>query len=180
MTREEFIREVRRLNDTRVHKVTNSIGVYDAYKYIRKQKWFDIGRPLKEGEFYRIIRKINEYLADELSRGKEINLPYRMGTLEIRKRPTRISIVDGKLVTTLPIDWDATLKLWYEDKESFDNKTLVRLENEEVFKVYYNKKEANYNNKSFYEFRPNREIQRSLTTHIKEGKLDAYLLKKYD
>jgi hypothetical protein len=36
MTREEFIKEVRRLNDTRVHKVTNSIGVYDAYKYIRK------------------------------------------------------------------------------------------------------------------------------------------------
>jgi hypothetical protein len=62
-----------------------------------------------------------------------------MGTLEIRKKPARVSIVDGKLVTNLPIDWDATLKLWYEDKESFENKTLVRVESEEIFKVYYNK-----------------------------------------
>lgn len=180
MNREEFIREVRRLNDTRVHKVTGSIGIYQAYKYIRKHKWFNIGRPLKEGEFYRIIRGINSYLAEELSKGKEIKLPHRMGTLEIRKRPTRVAIVDGKLVTNLPIDWDATLKLWYEDKESFDNKTLVRVENEEVYKVYYNKKDANYNNKSFYEFRPNREIQRNLTKYIREGHLDAFLLKKYD
>ena len=103
-----------------------------------------------------------------------------MGSLEIRKRPTRVAIVDGKLVTNLPIDWDATLKLWYEDEEAFNNKTLVRIENEEVFKVYYNKKEANYNNKSFYEFKPNRDIQRSLTKHIRAGNLDAYLLKKYE
>ena len=139
MNREEFIREVRRLNDTRIHKVTGSIGVYQAYKYIRKHKWYDIGRPLKEGEFYRIVRKINEYLAQELCKGKEIKLPNRMGTLEIRKKPSRLSIVEGKLVTNLPIDWDATLKLWYEDEESFNNKTLVRVENEEIFKVYYNK-----------------------------------------
>ena len=180
MTREEFIKEVRRLNDTRVHEVTGSLGSYDAYKYIRKNKWFDIGRPLKEKEFYRIIRKINKYLAKELIEGKEIKLPHRMGVLELRKRPTRISIKDGKLVTTLPINWDATLKLWYEDAESFENKTLVRFENEEVFKVYYNKKDANYNNKSYYEFKPNRDIQRSLTKQIREGNLDAYLLKKYD
>ena len=180
MDREEFIREVRRLNDTRVHKVTGSIGVYAAYKYIRKHKWYDIGRPLKEGEFYRIVRRINDYLAEELSRGNEIKLPHKMGTLEIRKKPARVSIVDGKLVTNLPIDWDATLKLWYEDKESFENKTLVRIESEEIFKVYYNKQDANYNNKSYYEFKPNREIQRTLTKHIREGNLDAYLLKKYD
>ena len=180
MDREEFIKEVRRLNDTRIHKVTNSIGVYDAYKWIRKNHWLDIERPLKEKEFYSIIRNINNYLAKELSKGTEIKLPHRMGSLEIRKRPTRVAIVDGKLVTNLPIDWDATLKLWYEDEEAFNNKTLVRIENEEVFKVYYNKKEANYNNKSFYEFKPNRDIQRNLTKHIRAGNLDAYLLKKYD
>ena len=176
----EFKNEVQKVNDTRVHKVTGSIGVYAAYKYIRKNKWYDIGRPLKEGEFYKIIRRVNDYLADELTKGKEIKLPHRMGSLEIRKKPSRISIVDGKLVTNLPIDWDATLRLWYEDKESFDNKTFVRVENEEIYKVYYNKQDANYNNKSFYEFKPNRQIQRNLTKYIRTGNLDAYLLKKYD
>lgn len=176
----EFRKEVQKVNDARVHKVTGSLGSYDAYKYIRKNKWFNIGRPLKEGEFYRIIRKINEYLAEELTKGNEVKLPHRMGTLEIRKKPSRIAIIDGQLVTNLPINWDATLKLWYEDKESFDNKTLVRVENEEIFKVYYNKKDANYNNKSFYEFRPNRQVQRNLTKRIKAGNFDAYLLQKYD
>lgn len=180
MEKKEFLEEVLRLHDSRNHKVTGSLGVYDAYKYIRKNKWFDIPRPLKEGEFYRIIRRINDYLADELVKGKEVKLPHRLGTLEIRKRPTRIAIVDGKLVTNLPIDWDATLKLWYEDEESFNNKTLVRVENEEIFKVYYNKKDANYVNKSFYEFKPNREIQRTLARQIREGNIDAYLLQKYD
>lgn len=176
----EFKQEVQKINKSRIHKVTGSIGVYQAYKYIRKNKWFDIGRPLKEGEFYRIIRKINTYLAEELSRGKEIKLPHRLGTLEIRKRPTRVAIVDGKLVTSLPIDWDKTLQLWYEDKEAFDNKTLIKIETEEVFKVYYNKQAANYNNKSFYEFKPNRELKRRLSKYAREGYLDAYLLHKYD
>lgn len=180
MTYNEFKNEVQKANSTRVHKVTGSVGVYQSYKYIRKNKWFDIGRPLKEGEFYRIIRKINEYLAEELVKGNEIKLPHRLGTLEIRKKPSRLSIVDGKLTTNLPIDWDATLKLWYEDEESFENKTLVRMESEDIFKVYYNKKDANYKNKSYYEFKPNRLIQRNLAKNIREGNLDAYLLNKYD
>ena len=178
--RKLFMEEVLKLHDSRNHKITGSLGVYDAYKYIRKNKWFDIGRPLKEGEFYKIIRGVNNLLAAELMKGNQIKLPHKLGTLEIRKKPTRVAIVEGKLVNTLPIDWDATLKLWYEDKEAYENKTLVRIENEEVFKVYYNKKDANYNNKSFYEFKPNREIKRSLTKNAREGILDAFILKRYD
>ena len=178
--RQLFMEEVLRLHEPRTHKITGSLGVYDAYKYIRKNKWFDIERPLKEGEFYRIIREVNNLLAEELIKGNAIKLPHKLGTLEIRKRPTRIAVVEGKLVTNLPVDWDATLELWYQDEESYNNRTLVRIENEEVFKVYYNKKDANYNNKSFYEFKPNREIKRSLTKSAREGNLDAFILKKYE
>ena len=32
---------------------------------------------------------------------------------------------DGKLKTNLPIDWNKTLELWYEDEESYKNKTLI-------------------------------------------------------
>lgn len=175
-----FKRKVQHLNDTRVHKITGSLGVYDSYKYIRKNKWFDIGKPIKEGEFYKIIRGVNNLLAQELALGKEINLPYRLGTLEIRKRPTKVAIVDGKLVTNLPINWDATLRLWCEDEESYNNKTLVRQETEDVFKVYYNKSKANYNNKSFYDFRPNRELKIKIAKNAREGILDAFVLKKYE
>ena len=175
-----FKEKVLRLHDSRIHEVTNSLGVYDAYKYIRKNGWFDIERPLKEKEFYRIIREVNKSLAAYLVRGGEIKLPHKLGTLEIRKKPTRIAIVNGKLVTTLPIDWDATLKLWQEDEESYQNKTLIRTESKELFKIYYNKKDANYNNKSFYEFRPNVEIKKELSQNIKRGIIDAFIFKGYD
>lgn len=180
MDYQQFKDEIKKVNGTRVHKVTGSIGVYDAYKFIRKNKWFDIGKALTEKQFYRIIRKINQHLAEEICSGHQINLPHRMGTLEIRKRPARLSIQDGKLVTNLPIDWDATLKLWYQDEESFKNKTLVRVENEEIFKVYYNKYSAVYNNKSFYSFRPNRELQRNIKKCAEEGTLDAFLFQRYE
>lgn len=39
----EFRRQVLKVDEPRVHKVRNSFGTYDAYKYIRKNKWFDIG-----------------------------------------------------------------------------------------------------------------------------------------
>ena len=115
------------LNEHRTHKVSGSLGVYDAYKYIRKNKWFDIGRPLTEHEFYSIIRRVNNYLAEELLKGHDISLPHRMGRLELRKYDAKIYLKDNKVVTNLPIDWDKTLRLWYEDKESYDNRTLVRM-----------------------------------------------------
>lgn len=176
----QFRNRIKKVSSSRVHKVTNSIGVYDSYKWIRKNKWYNIPRPLKEGEFYKIVRSINLYLAEQLAQGKEIKLPHRLGILEIRKKPSRVAIVDGKLVTNLPIDWDATLKLWYKDQESYNNHTIVRIENEDIFKVYYNKATADYTNKSFYEFKPNREIKHKLTQQARLGKLDAFTFRKYD
>ena len=56
---DEFRRQVLKVDGPRVHKVNNSYGVYDAYKYIRKNKWFDIGQPVTEHQFYSIIRRMN-------------------------------------------------------------------------------------------------------------------------
>lgn len=170
---DNFRRTVLKVDQPRKHEVSGSLGVYDAYKYIRKNKWFDIGRPLKEHEFYTIIREINNLLAEELLKGNDLDLPHRLGKIELRKYEGRIFYKNGDLHTNLPIDWDSTLKLWAEDKESYNNKLLVRLEEKEIFKVFYNKSKANYNNKSFYEFEVNRDLKRRLKQKIKEG-LDAF------
>ena len=177
MTYKEFKFEVQNLNSSRKHKVTNSVGVYSVYKIIRKNHWYNIGRPLTEKEFYSIIRTFNKHIAEELSKGNDFTLPYKMGTLEIRKYSPNITIKDGKLNTPLPIDWDKTLKLWYEDKESYNKKTLVRSDVKEIFRLIYNKSKAEYINKSFYELRFNREIKKKLKYNIKEGIEDAFLLK---
>ena len=173
----DFKSAIQGLQNTRTHKVTNSLGSYDAYKYIRKNKWFNIGRPLTEHEFYQIIRRINNYLAEELINGNDIIFPNRMGKLELRKR-NALPIIDknGNLKVTYAIDWDNTLKLWYEDEEAFNNKTLVRLPERNIFRIKYNKNTANYNNKSFIEFQVNRNIKVRLKQKIKNNEIDAFNL----
>ena len=173
----DFKSAIQGLQNTRTHKVTNSLGSYDAYKYIRKNKWFNIGRPLTEHEFYQIIRRINNYLAEELINGNDVIFPNRMGKLELRKRNS-LPIIDknGNLKVTYAIDWDNTLKLWYEDEEAFNNKTLVRLPERNIFRIKYNKNTANYNNKSFMEFQVNRNIKVRLKQKIKNNEIDAFNL----
>lgn len=176
MTYEEFRKEVLHTDVSRKHKITGSIGVYSAYKYIRKNKWLNIGRPITEHEFYSIIRKMNNYLADSLLYGHSIVFPKRMGELELRKGPTSVSIVNGKIKNNMPIDWDQTLKLWYEDTEAFKNKTLVRLRETELFKVVYNRIRATYKNKAFYNFKLNRDLKVRIKKKIRSGTLDAFKL----
>lgn len=170
-------KKILKVSDSRQHRVTNSLGVYDAYKWIRKNKWLSIGQKLTEKQFYDIIRGINDLLADNLSNGTEVVFPHRMGKLEIRKKNVNTRIDEkGELHTNLPVDWDRTLQLWCEDKESLESKTLVRLEEKELFKVFYNRLKCNYNNCSFYEFHVNRSIKKRLKYSIKEGMIDAFKL----
>lgn len=175
---DDFRRRVLKLNEPRTHKVRNSNGVYSAYKWIRKNKWLNIGRPVTEHEFYSIVRQVNNLLAENILRGEDIVLPHRLGTIELRKYDTRISICNGKVVTNLPIDWDRTLKLWSEDEEAYKERTLVKMEEKETFKVFYNKRTANYENKSFMQFEVNRDLKRRLKQRIKDKLVDGFLLSK--
>ena len=173
----DFKSAIQGLQNTRTHKITNSLAVYDAYKYIRKNKWFNIDRPLTEHEFYQIIRRINNYLAEELINGNDIIFPNRMGKLELRKRNS-LPVIDkkGNIKVTYAIDWDSTLKLWYDDEEAFNNKTLVKFPEKSIFRVKYNKSTANYENKSFMEFQVNRNIKTRLKQKIKNNEIDAFNL----
>ena len=171
---DNFRRTILKLNGPRKHKVNNSLGVYDAYKHIRRNKWFNIGRPLSEHEFYTIIRQVNNLLAEELLCGNDIILPHKLGRIELRKYDTRMSIKDGILRTNLPIDWDRTLKLWSEDEEAYTERTLVKMEEKEIFKIYYNKRNAIYENKSFMDFEVNRDLKRRLKQRIRSGAVDAF------
>ena len=172
---DNFRREVLKVNKSRVHKVKNSLGVYDAYKWLRKNKWLDI-EPISEHDFYAIIRAVNKALAKSFLHLGSIKLPLRMGEIILRKYHPSITSQDGKIKTNLPVDWDSTLQLWSEDKESYKKRTLIRLEEKEVFKVLYDKSKALYNNKSFYAFNLNRGIKTALKKQLKNGLLDAFML----
>lgn len=173
---DEFRRKVLKVDHSRNHKVKNSIGVYDIYKHIRKNKWYDIGQPITEHQFYTIIRQVNNVLADNLLRGNDIVFPNKMGRLEVRKFEPIIRFDDNKLTVRLPIDWDRTLKLWLEDEEAYKERTLVKMEEKEIFKVCYNKTRADFPNKGFYQLQINRDLKIALKKKIKLGNFDAFLL----
>ena len=171
---DEFRRKILKINGPRKHKINNSFGVYNAYKLIRKNKWFNIGKPISEHDFYKIVRTVNNKLADLLSKGHDINLPCQMGRLEIRKYDARITLQGDKVVTNRPIDWDRTLKLWSEDEEAYQKRTLIKMEEKEIFSIYYNRTKAKYENKSFFQFQPNRQLKQILKRNIKQGRIDAF------
>ena len=103
-----------------------------------------------------------------------------MGKIELRKYKARIKYEDGKVVTNLPIDWKRTLQLWNEDDESRSNKTLIRRETKEVFRIIYNRQSANYNNKTFYQFSASRAVRQALSEKIKNNEIDAFLMGEYE
>lgn len=176
-TLSEFSSTLRKARGPHLHKVRNSYGVYDYYKFYRKNKPKDKKYVLSESQYFAIIRRINEALAELFIHGKEIKFPARMGTLELRKTlKTPKLTAEGKVVFHTVIDWDKTIKLWYEDPESLQKKTLVRQESKEIYKSFYNKTNANYKNKSYFIFKVGKEVRRALSKNIKKGIIDAFLV----
>ena len=177
---QEFKAEIKKVRGKGIRKitVTGSFGVYDAYKLIRKNHWYNIGRPVTEHEFYAIIRGVNKLMADEIALGHTVHFPEKMGLLELRKYEKGVSIVNGKLKNTYPIDWEETIKLWYEDEEAKNNKTLLRNEEPYVYHVKYVKDNATYENKMFYQFKVNTFIKKALKDNIKKGITDTLWYKR--
>ena len=172
---DDFRKEVLKLSAPRKMIVTNSLGAYDAYKWLRKNKWLNVG-PVTEHNYYAILRGVNNELKQKFLSTGYIKFPHNMGELMLRKWAAKIYMEKGKLKTNLPIDWDTTLTLWKEDKEAYKNKLLIRREEKYIYKVIYNKYNANYVNKIFYGFKVNRFLKVALKEAINKGKIDAYLL----
>jgi hypothetical protein len=174
MSLSEFRKEILKVDKPRKTTINNSYGVYDAYKYYRKNKPKDPKYILSESQYFAIVRQINLLLAQELLEQKDIVFPYSMGRLEVRKSTPKVYIEDGKVKSTYPIDWDGTLKLWYEDQESRENKTILKKKEREVFRIMYNKSKAFYINKNYFEFKVNRALKLALRDVIRQGNFDAF------
>lgn len=174
MNLQEYRNAVLKVDKPRKTSINNSWGVYDAFKYYRKNKPKDKKYVLSESQYFAIVRRTNLLLAEELCNQNDIVFPYSMGRLEVRKTIPRVYIDNGKIKSTYPIDWDGTIRLWYEDQESRKKKTLLKKKEKAVFRIVYNKSKAMYTNKNYFEFIVNRTIKRSLKDTILQGDFDAF------
>lgn len=173
MTYEEYTENLLKRRHKGPLKINKSWGVYDAFKHIRKNKWYNIGRTVTEKDYYYIIRNVNRLLAEELANGNTVIFPCRMGKLEVRKYAPSAKMVNGKLKINYPVDWGKTLKLWYEDEEEKEKKTLIRRELPYVYFIKYDCYRANYSNKNFYDFAVNRFLKLALNENVRKGKIET-------
>lgn len=172
----QFRKDTLKVCTKKTFRVTNSYGNKQAWRWLKKNKWLNLQSPISERDFGLLIKSVNKLLREQLLEGRDIKLPYMMGRIELRKKESYIKFIDGKLCTNLPVNWQKTLKLWYEDTQARENKTLIKQEVPSVFRVFYNRSKAKYNNKTFYQFIPIRAIKLALKEKIDNDEIDALLL----
>lgn len=175
----EFRKKVLKVDQPRKTSIKNSYGVYDAYKYYRKNKPKAKEYIISESQYFSIIRTLNLLLCQELLNQKDIIFPLAMGRIEVRKYTPEVKIDEnGKIKTSYPIDWDSTIRLWHEDNLSRREKFIIKKKEKEVFRIRYNKSHARFKNKEYYEFKVNRALKLSLRDIIREGDFDAFSTKR--
>lgn len=174
----EFSNEIKKVKGPRIHKITNSYGVKEAYTYYNKHKPKEKKFIMKDVLFYKIIRLMNNALIDSLLDGNDLRFPANFGKLELRRYKLEPKLDDdGNLVYKAPIDWEKTLKFWHENEFARNNKILIKIEKHDNFKLIYNKSKAKYKNKSYVFFKANRAFRKKITQACDNKQLDAFEFK---
>lgn len=135
-----------------ISKIRNSWGAYDYFKYHKHNRPKDRSYyKITEGQFYKLLRAVNEYMLEVLIKEQHIDLPNRLGSFTVISYRPEVKIVDGKLKTSLPVDWMKTLRLWYEDREAEKKKILVRKEYDSMRVIRYQRCYS-FKGAAYYEF----------------------------
>lgn len=152
-------------------RVKGSVGMNQAFAYYKRNNG-----TLASDAFRKLIHRINQLLQESLSLGEEIELPQRMGRLEVAKFRTKVRFENGKMITNKAIDWPETKKLWEEDEWCRKNRKYIRFENEFIYRLRYRKQKANYKNKTYIKYYANRDLQRKLSSNIRDNKIEGFLI----
>lgn len=171
----DFIKKVKKVSGKRHYKVTGSYGVKDILSFYRSVRKAENLPVISDKVFYKIIRTVNNIICDELRASNTVTLPENMGKIYGVKYHTKVEYRNGVLINNHPVDFNKTLKLWYEDPECMKKKVLVRNLDKEIFKLYWDKRGCEMKNKVFYQIIFNRELRLSIRELARQGKYDTYL-----
>lgn len=141
--------------------IQNVLTLKHIYQYYIK----DISKTSKYNQSYRVFRDIcedaNKELSNEILEGYFFVMPYRLGTIRIKKRKIDIN--------NLKPDFG----LFNKSDETYKNKHLNEHSNNYYVRYYWTKRvETLIKNKSVYSFIPTRANKRELAKRIKENTID--------
>ena len=173
---EEFLKRSKNVSGNRTHKITGSQNTISGFYYYRKIRPKESQFVLKDIEYLSIIREMNNLMADSLIKNKSVKLPSGFGKLEIIKvEPISWIDKDNNFKTNRMIDMNSTFKLWYDDKEARENKTIVRYDDDFIFRIKYSTRGRLYKYNKYFSIQFNRELRQKLTAVIRIGNYDTYL-----
>lgn len=156
----DFRARVLKLSSPRTSKSTRTYVSKEIIRSVRKK--YPKSKIVDEDTYSKIIRRINELLIEELFKTAKITLPYNMGYIMLYSNEGKIYEQDGKLVRTMPVNWDNTLQLWHDNSKAFEKRTLLRDLPHRVYRVKYVTRKVGFKNQQYYIFKPCRELKTKL------------------
>lgn len=172
----DFVKRVAKVSGNRNHRVSNSSGMAAAILFYNNNRPKHSSYVLTRTQYSNIVNEMNILMIDKLFKDKSFNLPCGLGELRISKRMTKTFLTDDDtLVCTKPIDMSATLKLWHEEPECYENRTVVRKDEDFVFRLTHSRVKATAKNAKYYYIRFGRSIKKKLRDVIlNEKDFDTY------
>lgn len=138
--------------------IQNVLTLKHIYQYYIKDISEESKYHLDYKTFRNICEEFNKELSKEILEGYFFKMPYRLGTIRIKKRK-----VDLK-------NLKPNFGLYNETDGEYKNKHLNEHSNNYYVRYYWNKRIATLiKNKSAYSFIPTRENKRTLAKLIKEN-----------
>lgn len=181
-TYEEFLKNLKKVSESRTHRISGSSGMAAAYTYYRQHRPKEREYTLQRSQYDKIVNDMNLLAIDSLFENKSFKLPFGIGVLYIDKVKSKTFIDENdKLVCTRPINVDATFRLWYEDQDSFESRTKVRYESDYAFRLKYGKRRSTVKNSIYFVFKYGRDVKQKLKNIIETDKtFDTYEFKQMD
>ncbi len=176
---EEYKNTIKKVKGPRKHKVQRAYGVQDAYRHYMKKCNAKKIKYLSSSDYYKIIRGVNKLFGQIIIDGEIVRLPCRMGEIFAGKYDATPRFnLEGELKFYYPIDWENTFKLWYEDEEAYENRTFVRFQSRENYKIFLSKRHASFQHQKYYKFNVNRLINQQIKYKLQEGTMSGFLTNK--
>lgn len=156
----EFRARILKVTSPRTSKPTRTYISKEIIRNVRKSD--PKARIVDEDTYSKLIRRVNELLVEDLLNFAKISFPYNMGDIVLYCKEGKLYEVDGKLVRTMPIKWEETLKLWYDNPKALEKHTLLRDLPKKIYKIKYDTKRVGFKNQQYYTFKPCRELKLKL------------------
>ena len=151
----------------------NYVNIDTFYdKYIDRKQ-------ISKKDYKIIVLLFIQFMIDEIIKGEEVILPFKLGTFRIVGRQIKPKITEEGKIKGLSPNWNRTMKLWKEDEFAKKEKRIVYNFNEHtsgiIYKFIHSKKGTSLTNRGYYTFRLSRANKRKVHDAIISGK--EYLIK---